>query len=63
MAEYPFSWTQQKEGCVFTRLVWKPVECRRDKCQLWSGSDCVLNEIARRLNSLKEVLQNREGSK
>jgi len=56
MAECPFSWTEQKEGCIFTRTVWKPGECRRGSCQLWAGDDYVLNVIARRLESVQRKL-------
>ncbi len=57
MAECPFSWTNQKEGCLSTRTVWKPVECLRNRCQLWTGSDCVFNKIAHQLDALKEATQ------
>ena len=60
MAECPFSWTEQEKGCVFTRKVWAPVECRREACQLWTGSDCVFNEIARSLKSMETAIQRKE---
>jgi hypothetical protein len=54
--ECPFSWTQQKEGCVFSTQVWKPVKCRGAACKLWSGEDCVFNTILDRLAHLQDAL-------
>lgn len=57
--ECPFSWTQQKEGCVFTMQVWKPVRCRGSACKLWSDGDCVFNAIAGSLSRLQSALGGR----
>ncbi len=56
MAECPSSWTEQKEGCIFTHTVWKPVEYRRESRQLWAGSDCVFNLITERIESVVHKL-------
>lgn len=50
MAECPFSWTQQTEGCLASQKVWKPVACRGSACQLWAGDDCVFNRINEKLS-------------
>jgi hypothetical protein len=52
MKECPFSWVSQKEGCMGSTNVWKPVKCRGELCQLWSGSDCVFNTHATILNAI-----------
>jgi len=53
MAECPFSWTTQEEGCVVKTKVWKPVQCRGAQCQLWSGANCVFQVMNERLGWLE----------
>lgn len=61
MAECPFSWTEQEQGCwIFKTSVWKPVECRASKCMLWTGSDCVLNTISDRLKNIQDSIERLE---
>lgn len=61
MAECPFSWTSQEEksGCLnlSSKKVWKPVECRKSKCQLWDGDDCVIKNVGRKLDRLEKELK------
>ena len=60
--ECPFSWTQQKEGCLFSKDVWKPVQCRGSACKLWSsGGDCVFNGISDTLARIQDALSGTQG--
>lgn len=55
MAECPFSWTKQKEGCwIFATDVWKPVQCRESACKLWTGQECAFNAILREVEELNK---------
>lgn len=61
MAECPFSWTAQKEGCwIFARDVWKPVACRGASCELGTGGECVFNRISKTLESIQTELKYRQ---